>query len=207
MESHPATSRPSLRRTNTSRRSSKLIQPRGRIGLIDDPKALDVMPLKQKSLALCWEFMFARPMFHTDDMDAQHCASQSSIGDARLDDDARTHSVGWNVRAAHSRSPTSKRPTSFRKVGKRSARPFSRASRAAELAREPVGIHLLASALLSVFPRRSHVRLAQPREGKERRDATRWQTSARDRWWHRRWIWMRAAPAGTRRGRFDRWPP
>lgn len=49
----------------------ELIRPRGRIGMIDDPGALDVAPLKQKSLSFHWEFMFARPMFATDDMQAQ----------------------------------------------------------------------------------------------------------------------------------------
>ena len=50
----------------------ELIQPRGRIGLIDDPKPLDVLALKPKALSLCWEFMFARPMFHTADVAEQH---------------------------------------------------------------------------------------------------------------------------------------
>ncbi|MBS0562825.1 MAG: zinc-binding alcohol dehydrogenase family protein, partial [Proteobacteria bacterium] len=49
----------------------KLIAPQGRIAVIDDPKVLDVMPLKGKSLSLHWEAMFARSMFATADMDAQ----------------------------------------------------------------------------------------------------------------------------------------
>jgi zinc-binding alcohol dehydrogenase family protein len=49
-----------------------LIKPRGHIALIDDPKVLDVLPLKRKALSLSWEFMFTRSMFQTEDMDAQH---------------------------------------------------------------------------------------------------------------------------------------
>jgi NADPH2:quinone reductase len=50
----------------------ELIAPQGRIGLIDDPAALDALPLKRKSLSLYWEMMFARPLFRTADMEAQH---------------------------------------------------------------------------------------------------------------------------------------
>ncbi len=50
----------------------ELIEPRGHIGVIDDPGTLDIMPLKTKALSVSWEFMFARPMFHTADMEAQH---------------------------------------------------------------------------------------------------------------------------------------
>ena len=49
-----------------------LIKPRGHIAVIDDPKVLDVLPLKRKALSLSWEFMFTRSMFQTEDMDAQH---------------------------------------------------------------------------------------------------------------------------------------
>lgn len=50
----------------------KAVRPQGRIGLIDDPASLDVMPLKPKSLSLHWELMFTRSMFGTPDMKAQH---------------------------------------------------------------------------------------------------------------------------------------
>jgi zinc-binding alcohol dehydrogenase family protein len=49
----------------------KLIAPQGRIGVIDDPGVLDVMPLKGKALSLHWEMMFARPLHQTADMQAQ----------------------------------------------------------------------------------------------------------------------------------------
>ena len=50
----------------------KLIKPRGHIGMIDDPQNLDIAAIKLKALTLTWEFMFARPMFETEDMDEQH---------------------------------------------------------------------------------------------------------------------------------------
>ena len=48
-----------------------LLAPFGKIALIDDPKALDVMKLKQKSLSLHIEFMFARSMFNATDVSEQ----------------------------------------------------------------------------------------------------------------------------------------
>ena len=50
----------------------ELIAPRGHIGVIDDPTALDITPAKRKALSISWEFMFARSMFETPDMIAQH---------------------------------------------------------------------------------------------------------------------------------------
>ncbi len=48
-----------------------LIAPQGRFALIDDPPALDVMPLKRKCVSTHWEFMFARSLFETPDMGEQ----------------------------------------------------------------------------------------------------------------------------------------
>lgn len=50
----------------------ELTRPFGHIALIDDPSSLDIKPLKLKALTVSWEFMFARSMFQTDDMDTQH---------------------------------------------------------------------------------------------------------------------------------------
>ncbi len=50
----------------------ELIKPRGHIAMIDDPQNLDIASIKLKALTLTWEFMFARSMFQTDDMDEQH---------------------------------------------------------------------------------------------------------------------------------------
>jgi hypothetical protein len=43
----------------------------GAIAVMDDPLTLDVVPLKRKSASLHWEFMFARSMWHTDDVAEQ----------------------------------------------------------------------------------------------------------------------------------------
>jgi len=59
----------------TSAHYPKLVEalaPQGQFGLIDDPKTLDALPLKRKAASLHWEFMFARPVFGTPDMIAQH---------------------------------------------------------------------------------------------------------------------------------------
>ncbi|MEM0951779.1 MAG: zinc-binding alcohol dehydrogenase family protein [Cyanobacteria bacterium P01_H01_bin.74] len=49
-----------------------LIKPRGHIALIDDPQGLDINTIKPKALSFSWEFMFARSMFQTDDIEKQH---------------------------------------------------------------------------------------------------------------------------------------
>lgn len=61
--------------TNTDDHFSALVEilaPQGRIGVIDDPPALDANPLKRKAASLHWEFMFARSLFQTEDMIEQH---------------------------------------------------------------------------------------------------------------------------------------
>jgi zinc-binding alcohol dehydrogenase family protein len=50
---------------------AQLIAPQGRLALIDSPTTLDILPLKQKSVSVHWESMFARSMFETADMGAQ----------------------------------------------------------------------------------------------------------------------------------------
>ncbi len=50
----------------------EIIKPRGHIALIDDPQSLDIMAGKPKALSFSWEFMFARSMHQTDDMEKQH---------------------------------------------------------------------------------------------------------------------------------------
>ncbi|AIO37406.1 zinc-binding alcohol dehydrogenase family protein [Burkholderia sp. AU19243] len=48
------------------------LAPQGRLAVIDDPDALDAMPLKRKSISLHWELMFTRSLFETADMVRQH---------------------------------------------------------------------------------------------------------------------------------------
>jgi zinc-binding alcohol dehydrogenase family protein len=50
---------------------AELIAPQGRFALIDDPKTLDIVPFKRKSVSTHWEFMFTRSMFETADMETQ----------------------------------------------------------------------------------------------------------------------------------------
>ena len=47
------------------------LKPQGRFGLIDSLAGIDVSALMSKSISLHWELMFTRPMFETEDMDAQ----------------------------------------------------------------------------------------------------------------------------------------
>lgn len=50
----------------------ELLAPFGHFALIDDPqRALDIKLLKQKSIALVWEFMFTHSLFKTADMHRQ----------------------------------------------------------------------------------------------------------------------------------------
>jgi zinc-binding alcohol dehydrogenase family protein len=60
--------------TGTARNFAQLVEvlaPEGKLGLIDDPPTLDVVPLKRKAASLHWEFMFARSMWQTPDMAEQ----------------------------------------------------------------------------------------------------------------------------------------
>jgi len=50
---------------------AELIAPQGRLGLIDDPEELNVMPLKLKAVSLHWELMFTRSLFGTPDIAEQ----------------------------------------------------------------------------------------------------------------------------------------
>ena len=50
----------------------ELVAPQGKLGVIDNPKALDALLLKDKCASLHWEFMFARSKYETKDMSAQH---------------------------------------------------------------------------------------------------------------------------------------
>ena len=49
-----------------------IVAPQGQFVLIDDPKTLNVMPFKPKSISVHWESMFTRSVFGTADMIAQH---------------------------------------------------------------------------------------------------------------------------------------
>ena len=50
---------------------AEVIAPQGRFGLIDDPKAIDILRFKRKAVSIHWELMFTRSIFQTPDMDQQ----------------------------------------------------------------------------------------------------------------------------------------
>lgn len=50
---------------------AEMVAPQGRVALIDDPKVLDIVPFKRKSVSVHWEFMFTRSLFQTADIQAQ----------------------------------------------------------------------------------------------------------------------------------------
>ncbi|WP_429580003.1 zinc-binding alcohol dehydrogenase family protein [Paraburkholderia youngii] len=61
--------------THTEEHYSQIIEvlaPQGKLGVIDDPKTLDAVPLKLKAISLHWELMFTRSLFETPDMIRQH---------------------------------------------------------------------------------------------------------------------------------------
>jgi NADPH2:quinone reductase len=50
-----------------------VIKPQGRLCTIVETKGpVNINQFQRKSVALCWELMFTRPMFQTADMQAQH---------------------------------------------------------------------------------------------------------------------------------------
>ena len=50
---------------------AELIAPQGRLALING-EAADVSPFMRKSVSVCYELMFTRPLFQTADIEAQH---------------------------------------------------------------------------------------------------------------------------------------
>jgi NADPH:quinone reductase-like Zn-dependent oxidoreductase len=50
----------------------EVVAPQGAVAFIDDPKVLDVVPFKRKSVSIHWELMFTRPLFGTPDIAEQH---------------------------------------------------------------------------------------------------------------------------------------
>jgi zinc-binding alcohol dehydrogenase family protein len=84
-----------------------IIAPQGMFGLIDDPASLDVVPLKRKSVSVHWEMMFARSLFGTPDMGAQHdlLTEVSALVDAGTIRTTMTQNFGTinaaNLKKAH----------------------------------------------------------------------------------------------------------
>ena len=51
---------------------AEAIAPQGRLALIDDPRVLDIVNLKRKSVSVHWELMFTPTLYQTPDMIKQH---------------------------------------------------------------------------------------------------------------------------------------
>lgn len=85
----------------------ELLAPQGKVGVIDDPKSLDAKPLKRKAASLHWEFMFARSLFGTPDILAQHqlLNEVSALVDAGVIRTTASETVGkinaTNLKKAH----------------------------------------------------------------------------------------------------------
>jgi zinc-binding alcohol dehydrogenase family protein len=51
---------------------AEILRPGGAVVAIDEPEGLDILPLKNKSIAFHWEFMFTRPLYQPPDLVEQH---------------------------------------------------------------------------------------------------------------------------------------
>ncbi len=96
--------------TNTGQHLADIaeaIAPQGRFALIDDPKTLDIMPFKRKSISVHWELMFTRSLFQTADMIEQHklLAEVAALVDAGKVRSTLTETLGTigaaNLKKAH----------------------------------------------------------------------------------------------------------
>jgi NADPH:quinone reductase-like Zn-dependent oxidoreductase len=93
---------------------AEILAPQGALAMIDDAPEFDIVPFKQKSIAVHWEFMFTRSLYSTPDM-----AEQAHILDevATLVDQGTLRTtlrekIGnlsiENLRAAHARVESGK---------------------------------------------------------------------------------------------------
>jgi len=55
-----------------------IMRPFGHIGAIDEPPGLDLLPLKEKSIAWHWELMFTRPLFGFDTQAQQRLLTEAA---------------------------------------------------------------------------------------------------------------------------------
>ena len=79
----------------------------GKIAVIDDPDALDILPMKRKSVSVHWESMFTKSLFDTADLHTQHelLTEVAALVDRGVLRTTRNRTLGevsaTNVRAAH----------------------------------------------------------------------------------------------------------
>ncbi|MEU6203815.1 zinc-binding alcohol dehydrogenase family protein [Micromonospora musae] len=93
-------------------RYAKIVRPGGRITAVDEPEGLDLLPLKAKSIAWHWEFMFTRPLFlPTDPGQHELLEEVARLVDAGLLRSTLTRQLGpinaENLRRAHELVETS----------------------------------------------------------------------------------------------------
>ncbi|MBW8746835.1 MAG: zinc-binding alcohol dehydrogenase family protein [Acidobacteria bacterium] len=93
---------------------AEVLAPQGHFGLIDDPASIDVKLLKRKAASLHWEYMFARSIFQTADIEQQGQLLQQVA--TMVDSGAIRTTAGENLgiinsanlRSAHERIATGK---------------------------------------------------------------------------------------------------
>ena len=84
-----------------------ILAPQGKLGVIDDPATLDIVPFKRKCNSVHWEAMFTRSMFTTGDIILQHdlLDEVSALADARTLRTTLAQNLGTinaaNLRKAH----------------------------------------------------------------------------------------------------------
>ncbi|MET7749170.1 zinc-binding alcohol dehydrogenase family protein [Micromonospora sp. NPDC005367] len=93
-------------------RYAEIVRPGGQITAIDDPEELDVLPLKAKSIAWYWEFMFTRPLFLPTDPNQHELLEEAArLVEAGLLRTTLTRQLGpinaENLRRAHELVETS----------------------------------------------------------------------------------------------------
>jgi len=87
----------------------QLIAPQGKVAVIDDPRQLDIVPLKRKSVSVHWELMFTRSLFETSDMIEQQrlLTEVARLVDAGILRSTLSATLGTinaeNLRVAHQR--------------------------------------------------------------------------------------------------------
>ncbi|QEE26971.1 zinc-binding alcohol dehydrogenase family protein [Terriglobus albidus] len=93
---------------------AEILAPQGHLGLIDDPASIDVKLLKRKAASLHWEYMFARSMFQTADIEQQgellkQVATMVDSGAIRTTAGENLGIINAaNLRSAHERIATGK---------------------------------------------------------------------------------------------------
>jgi zinc-binding alcohol dehydrogenase family protein len=96
--------------THTDHHFAQIVEalaPQGRVGLIDDPEAIDVRLLKRKSASLHWELMYTRSLYNTPDLIRQHevlCKVADMVDEGTLRTTAGEHFGkinADNLRRAH----------------------------------------------------------------------------------------------------------